>query len=66
MKLLLFTLLASCSIPHEHTLKPSRKFVDGEVRHGRLVIQTAPASGVPPEIILFQDGRGNEFTIYER
>lgn len=67
MKLFLTTLfLTSCSIPHEHTLKPGQKFLDGEMKYGRLRIQTRPANNEPPEITLFQDGTGGDFTIYER
>jgi len=66
MKTLIALLLTSCAVPHEYTLKPGQKFVDGEVRHGRLRVQTRPADNEPPEITLFQDGQGNDFTIYER
>lgn len=63
---LIAILLASCSVPHEYTLPPGQKFVDGEVIHGRLRVQTRPARNELPEITLFQDGQGNDFTIYER
>jgi hypothetical protein len=63
---LLTLLLCSCSIPHEYTLKPSQKFLDGEVIGKRLRIETRKARSEPPEIILFQDGAGADFTIYEQ
>jgi len=63
--ILITVLIGSCSMPHEYTLKTGEKFLDGEVRHGRLRIQTRPANNEPAEIILFQDGSGNDFTIYE-
>ena len=67
MKLLLTALfLTSCSLPHTYTLPPSQKFLDGEVRYGCLRVQTRPANSEPPEITLFQDGQGNDFTIYEQ
>lgn len=67
MKLFLTTLfLTSCAPPHTYTLPRGQKFLDGEVKYGRLRIETRKASNEPPEIILFQDGRGNDFTIYER
>lgn len=66
MKLLIALLLTSCSIPHDYTLPPGQKFLDGKVRHGRLRVQTRPANNEPPEITLFQDGQGNDFTIYEQ
>ena len=59
-------LLSSCSLPHDYTLPPGQKFLVGEVHHGRLHIQTRPANNEPPEITLFQDGQGNDFTIYEQ
>lgn len=59
-------LLASCAVQHEHTLKPGQKFVDGEVVGGRMLIQSRKAANEAPEIVLFQDGRGNGFTIIER
>lgn len=63
---LITLLLTSCATPHEHTLQPGQKFVDGEVIGGRLRIQSRKAGNEPPEIVLFQDGAGNDFTIYER
>jgi len=66
MKTLIALLLTSCAVPHEYTLPPGQRFVDGEVHHGRLHIQTRPANNEPPEITLFQDGQGNDFTIYEQ
>lgn len=63
---LITLLLASCAVQHEHTLKPGQKFVDGEVVGGRLHIKTRKAGSEPPEIVLFQDGAGRDFTIYER
>lgn len=65
MKTLIALLLASCAMSHEYTLPHGQKFVDGEVKHGRLRVQTRPANNEPPEITLFQDGQGNDFTIYE-
>lgn len=59
-------LLASCAAPVEHTLQPGQKFVDGEFIGGRLRVETRRAVNEPPEIVLFQDGQGNDFTIYER
>lgn len=62
----LVLLLASCAAPLEYTLQPGQKFVDGEVVGGRLHIKTRKAHSEPPEIVLFQDGEGGDFTIYER
>jgi|JI10StandDraft_1071094.scaffolds.fasta_scaffold01661_33 hypothetical protein len=59
-------LLTACAVPHEYTIPPGQKFIDGEVRYGYLRVQTRPADNEPPEITLFQDGQGNDFTIYER
>lgn len=66
MKTLIALLLTSCSVPHEYTLQPGQKFVDGEVVGKTLFIQSRKAGNEPPEIVLFQDGQGNGFTIYER
>lgn len=66
MKTLIALLLTSCAVPHEYTLPPGQKFLDGEVRYGRLRVQTQPANNEQPEITLFQDGTGNDFTIYGR
>lgn len=63
---LLTLLLASCVTPHDYHLQPGQKFVDGEVVGKTLLIQSRKANNEPPEIILFQDGQGNDFTIYER
>ena len=62
----LVLLLASCAASHNYTLKPGEKFVDGEVIGGRLHITTRKAHSEPAEIVLFQDGEGGDFTIYER
>jgi hypothetical protein len=66
MKTLIALLLTSCATSHDYHLQPGQKFVDGEVRHGRLRIQTRPTNDEQPEITLFQDGQGNDFTIYEQ
>lgn len=66
MKTLIALILTSCAVQHEHTLQPGQKFVDGEVVGGTLFIQSRKAGNEPPEIVLFQDGRGGDFTIYER
>jgi hypothetical protein len=63
---LLTLLLASCVTPHDYHLQPGQKFVDGEVVGKTLLIQSRKASNEPPEIVLFQDGTGGDFTIYER
>lgn len=63
---LIALLLASCATPHEYTLQPGQKFVDGEVVGKTLLIQSRKASNEPPEIVLFQDGQGGDFTIYEQ
>ena len=63
---LLVLLLASCAAPNDYTLKPGEKFVDGEVIGGRLHIKTRKAHNEPAEIVLFQDGEGGDYTIYER
>ncbi len=65
--LLLFSLLLPSCSPLNHTifLPPNLKFLDGEIHHNKLKIQTRPANNKPAEIILFQDGRGNDFIIYE-
>lgn len=63
---LIALLLTSCATPHEHVLQPGQKFVDGEVIGGRLRVQSRKAGNEPPEIVLFQDGQGGDFTIYER
>ena len=64
----LIGLLASCAapIPSKYTLNPGQKFIDGEVIGRKLRIQSRKAINEPPEIILFQDGEGNDFTIYEQ
>lgn len=63
---LLALLLVSCTSP-EHKLKPGMKFMDGEVVRGKLRIQSRTAEGNElPEIVLFQDGMGHDFTIYEQ
>lgn len=67
MKLFLITLLlTSCSLRHEYNLQPGRKFTNGKTVGSTLFIQSRKANNEPPEIILFQDGQGNDFTIYER
>jgi len=64
--ILLTLLLPNCSsLNHTISLPPNLKFLDGEIHHNKLKIQTRPANNEPAEIILFQDGRGNDFTIYE-
>ena len=63
---LIALLLTSCATPHEYHLQPGQKFVDGEVIGGRLRIQSRKASNELSEIILFQDGQGGDFTIYEQ
>lgn len=67
MKLLaLSLLLIGCSHQSEYTLPPNQKFVDGEVVLGKLRIKTRPSVDEQPEITLFNDGQGGEFTIYEQ
>jgi len=66
MKALIALLLTSCAMSHDYALPPGQKFVDGEVKHGRLRVQTRPANNESPEITLFQDGTGGDFTIYEQ
>lgn len=63
---LITLVLASCAVQRDYRLQPGQKFVDGEVIGGRLRIETRKASNEPPEIVLFQDGAGGDFTIYER
>ena len=64
---LLLLFLPQCSLTDSDIhLKPNQKFIDGEVKHNRLIIQSRESNNEPPEIILFQDGQGNDFTIYER
>ena len=65
--LILSLFLIGCSTPTEYTLKPNQKFVDGEVRMGRLKIETRQSQKIEePEIVLFNDGQGGEFTIREK
>lgn len=67
MKILaLSLLLIGCSHQSECTLPPNQKFVDGEVVFGKLRIKTRPSVREQPEITLFNDGQGGEFTIYEQ
>jgi hypothetical protein len=66
-KILLCLLLAGCSSPSEYTLEPNKKFIDGNTTIlGRLKIDTKDFSSDDyPETILFNDGQGGEYTIYE-
>ena len=67
MKHILLTLLLASCTSSEYMLKPGKKFVDGEMVHGKLRIQSRKAEGNElPEIVLFQDGTGHDFTIYEQ
>jgi hypothetical protein len=34
MKTLMTLLLTACAVPHEYTIPPGQKFIDGEVRYG--------------------------------
>jgi len=67
MKLLALSLfLIGCSHQSEYTLQPNHKFVDGEVIFGKLRIKTRSSVSEQPEIVLFNDGQGGEFTIIEQ
>lgn len=68
MKLILLCmLLTSCATPSTYVLAPDKKFIDADTTIlGTLKIHTQDADySDSPEIILFNDGQGGDYTIYE-
>ena len=68
MKLIILCLLLTgCSAPTTYTLAPDKKFIDADTTIlGTLKIHTQDSDyNDSPETILFQDGQGGDYTIFE-